>query len=292
MAQKTNTQDRQAAIACDLGVQEGFNSGLELESRIAFLEDYLLATGKSGYVLGISGGVDSTVAGRMAQLATERLRLKGRRAFFVAVRLPYGQQHDEEDASRALDFIRADHVMQVDIKPAVDAQRDSLAAAGLIFSDPATEDFVAGNIKARQRMVTQYAIAGAMDCLVIGTDQAAEALMGFFTKHGDGAADLLPLRGLTKRRVRALGVVLGVPAKLITKAPTADLESMRPGLPDEVALGVSYDEIDDFLEGRPVRDAAVQTVLDQYRATAHKRQPPAAPNGANGSNGSNGCGGE
>jgi NAD+ synthase len=183
---------------------------------------------------------------------------------------------------RALDFIRADHVMQVDIQPAVDAQRDALAAAGLVYSDKASEDFVAGNIKARQRMVAQYAIAGAMNCLVIGTDQAAEALMGFFTKHGDGAADLLPLRGLTKRRVRALGVVLGVPAKLITKAPTADLESMRPGLPDEEALGVSYDEIDDFLEGRAVREEAAKTVLDQYRATAHKRQPPAAPQGSNG----------
>ncbi len=285
MARNTNAQDRQAAIACDLGVQQDFDSALEVECRVKFLEDYLSGTGKSGYVLGISGGVDSTVAGRMAQLATERLRLKGHRAFFVAVRLPYGQQHDEEDAARALEFIRADHVMEVDIKPAVDAQRDALAAAGLVFSDKAAEDFVAGNIKARQRMVTQYAIAGAMDCLVIGTDQAAEALMGFFTKHGDGAADLLPLRGLTKRRVRALGVVLGVPAKLITKAPTADLESLRPGLPDEVALGVSYDEIDDFLEGRPVREDAMQTVLDQYHATAHKREPPAAPNGSNGCDG-------
>lgn len=277
MARNTNTQDRQAAIACELGVQQGFDSARELESRIAFLENYLSDTGKSGYVLGISGGVDSTVAGRMAQLATERLRLKGRRAFFVAVRLPYGEQHDEEDAARALDFIRADHVMQVDIKPAVNAQRDALEAAGLVFTDKAAEDFVAGNIKARQRMVAQYAIAGALDCLVIGTDQAAEALMGFFTKHGDGAADLLPLRGLTKRRVRALGVVLGAPAKLITKAPTADLESLRPGLPDEVALGVSYDEIDDFLEGRPVRDDACETILKQYDATAHKRLPAAAP---------------
>ncbi|KNE26833.1 ammonia-dependent NAD(+) synthetase [Achromobacter spanius] len=282
MAGNTNLQDQQAAIASDLGVQPDFDSAVELESRVAFLEKYLLETGKSGYVLGISGGVDSTVAARMAQLAAERLRLTGRRAFFVAVRLPYGHQHDEEDARRALDFIRADHVMEVDIKPTVDAQREALTASGLVFSDKGAEDFVAGNIKARQRMVTQYAIAGAMDCLVIGTDQAAEALMGFFTKHGDGAADLLPLRGLTKRRVRALGVVLGVPAKLITKAPTADLESLRPGLPDEVALGVNYDEIDDFLEGRPVREDTLRTVLDQYHATAHKRQAPAAPNGTGG----------
>lgn len=289
-----DTQDRQTSIAKELGVAEGFDAALEVESRVTFLADYLVASGKAGYVLGISGGVDSTVAARMAQLAAERLRLAGKRAFFVAVRLPYGQQHDEADAARALDFIQADHVMQVDIQPAVDAQRDALEAAGLLFSDKSAEDFVVGNIKARQRMVAQYAIAGAMDCLVIGTDHAAEALMGFFTKHGDGAADLLPLRGLTKRRVRALGVVLGAPARLITKLPTADLESLRPGLPDEQALGVSYDEIDDFLEGRSVPDGARQTVLKQYDATAHKRQPPATPPeaSANDADAYNGRGGQ
>ncbi|CAB3743562.1 NH(3)-dependent NAD(+) synthetase [Achromobacter kerstersii] len=160
---------------------------------------------------------------------------------------------------------------------AVDAQCEALSASGLIIADPDVEVFTVGNMKARQRMFAQYAIAGAQDSLVIGTDQAAEALMGFFTKHGDGAADLVPLRGVTKRRVRALGIMLGAPARLITKGPTADLASLQPLRPDEEALGVTYDEIDDFLEGLRVRPDALATILKQYDATAHKCAEPAAP---------------
>lgn len=201
---RTPTHVRRRAISSTLGVSHPFSAALELDSRTAFLESILEKTGKAGYVLGISGGVDSLVAGKLAQLAVRRLRDRGQRAFFVAVRLPYGQQQDEQDAALAVDFIAPDYCMQVGIQMAVDAQREALTASGLIIVDPAAEDFIVGNMKSRQRMLTQYAIAGAQDCLVIGTDQAAEALMGFFTKHGDGAADLVPLRGLTKRRVRAL----------------------------------------------------------------------------------------
>lgn len=88
-----------------------------------------------------------------------------------------------------------------------------------------------GNIKARQRMIAQYAVAGATGGLVVGTDHAAEAVMGFFTKFGDGGFDLSPLGGLTKRRVRALAVALGGDERLAQKVPTADLESMRPCAP-------------------------------------------------------------
>lgn len=277
MTADLKSEDGQVAIARALGVPRRFDARQELESRIQFLGNYLLEAGKAGYVLGISGGVDSLVAGRMAQLSVERIRSGGRRALFVAVRLPHGEQQDEEDAVQALDFVEPDHLMRVDIKPAVDAQREELAKAGLTFGDEEAEDFVAGNIKARQRMVAQYAIAGALDCLVVGTDQAAEAVMGFFTKHGDGAADVIPLRGLTKRRVRALGLLLGAPAKLVTKVPTADLESLQPLRPDEDAFGVTYDEIDAYLEGGPVSVDAAERIRRQYGTTEHKRSPPAAP---------------
>ena len=121
---------------------------------------------------------------------------------------------------------------------------------GIDFRDAGHQDFVMGNIKARQRMIAQYAIAGAIDGLVVGTDQAAEALMGFFTKFGDGAADITPLTGLSKRRVRAMARLLGAPEDLVMKVPTADLESLAPLRPDEDAYGVTYEQIDDFLEGR------------------------------------------
>ncbi|GAA3225447.1 hypothetical protein GCM10020256_35100 [Streptomyces thermocoprophilus] len=112
---------------------------------------------------------------------------------------------------------------------------------------------------------------------MVGTDHAAEAVSGFFTKFGDGAADVVPLTGLTKRRVRAVAEALGAPAALVWKTPTADLESLAPGKPDEDALGVTYDDIDDFLEGKPVGEAAFEAIVRRYRLTAHKRELPVAP---------------
>src|SRR5262249_44916866 len=106
---------------------------------------------------------------------------------------------------------------------------------------------------------------------------AAEAVTGFFTKHGDGAADLLPLAGLTKRRVRAIAHTLGAPPALIDKTPTADLESLQPGKPDEDVLGLTYDDIDDFLEGQAVPPAIAQAIHHHYANTAHKRVLPTAP---------------
>lgn len=170
-------------------------------------------------------------------------------------------------------------MLTVDVKPASDAALAALTAAGLTFRDAAHQDFVHGNVKARQRMIAQYAVAGAMDGLVVGTDHAAEAVTGFFTKHGDGAADLVPLTGLTKRRVRALAATLGAPAELVGKAPTADLESLAPGKLDEDALGLPYEHIDDYLEGRPVPAEMAAALEARYRATAHKRQLPVAPTG-------------
>lgn len=150
-------------------------------------------------------------------------------------------------------------------------------AEGEDLVEPARKHFHLGNIKARQRMVAQYALAGSTRGLVIGTDQAAEALMGFFTKFGDGAADILPLAGLTKRRVRAIAEHIGAPRELVFKVPTADLESDAPLRPDEDVYGVTYDDIDDFLEGKAIAEPARQRILKTYWASAHKRALPVAP---------------
>jgi NAD+ synthase len=267
----------QQEIARDLQVSESFDAAQEIERRVAFLAGRLTDTGLRSLVLGISGGVDSSTAGRLCQLAVERVRATGRDATFYAMRLPYGVQADEKDAQRALEFIRPDRVLTVDVKPAGDAALEGLVAGGTVFRDAHHQDFVHGNIKARQRMIAQYAVAGAHDGLVVGTDHAAEAVSGFFTKFGDGAADVVPLTGLTKRRVRALAQELGAPDALVWKTPTADLESLDPGKPDEDALGVTYDDIDDFLEGKPVAEAAFDAIVRRYRLTEHKRQLPIAP---------------
>ncbi|MFH8369778.1 ammonia-dependent NAD(+) synthetase [Streptomyces sp. NPDC018031] len=267
----------QQEIARDLQVSASFEAGQEIERRVAFLAERLTASGQRSLVLGISGGVDSTTAGRLCQLAVERVRAAGREATFFAMRLPYGAQADEQDAQRALEFIAPDRVLTVDVKPASDAALEAVLAGGTVFRDAHHQDFVHGNIKARQRMIAQYAVAGAHEGLVVGTDHAAEAVSGFFTKFGDGAADVVPLTGLTKRRVRAVAQALGAPAELVGKTPTADLETLNPGRPDEEALGVTYDDIDDLLEGKPVDEAAFGAIVRRYRLTEHKRQLPIAP---------------
>jgi NAD+ synthase len=267
----------QAEILQALEVLREFDAEAELERRIDFLADYLRHSGRRAYVLGVSGGVDSLVVGSLAQRAAARLRAGGSQARFIAMRLPYGAQRDEADAARCLDFIAPDVRHTVDIKPSVDEMHRALVAAHVDLGDAAAADFLIGNIKARARMVAQYAVAGASGGLVIGTDHAAEALMGFFTKHGDGAADVLPLAGLSKRRVRAIGLVLGAPADLVMKVPTADLESLTPQRPDEDAFGVDYETIDDFLEGKPVAPEAQRIIIDTYLASAHKRQSAVTP---------------
>lgn len=246
-----------------------FDAASEARRRIDFLAGYLRKVGARGYVLGISGGIDSSTAGRLSQLACEEVG-----ATFTAVRLPYGTQADEADAQAALAFIAADAVVTVDIKAATDAMA---AATDVGSGDAARADFVKGNIKARQRMVAQYALAGHLGALVVGTDHAAEAVMGFFTKHGDGACDITPLAGLTKTQVRAVGAHLGAPDHLVHKTPTADLEDTRPGLPDEAAYGCTYAQIDDYLQGREVPELVRTTIEAAFVATAHKRALPVAP---------------
>ena len=216
-------RDTQQRIIEDLEIVADFDAARETERRIRFLAEYVQHTGTRGLVLGISGGVDSTVAARLCQLACERVRAEGGDAAFVAIRLPYGVQKDEADANRAVAAIAADEVYTVNIKGAVDGMWDACLAAGISIADE-RDDFVKGNVKARERMIAQYTVAGARNMLVVGTDQAAEAVVGFFTKYGDGAADLTPLYGLPKRRVRDIGRHLGIPENLIEKVPTADLE--------------------------------------------------------------------
>lgn len=243
----------------------------EIKRSVNFLQDFLLQNHLQTLVLGISGGQDSTLAGRLCQLAVEQLRRKtGQQQYqFVAVRLPYGKQADESDALAALSWMKPDQVMRIDIKPAVDATVASIENNKLEISD-----FNKGNIKARQRMIVQYAIAGDLKGCVVGTDHAAENVTGFYTKYGDGAADLTPLFRLNKRQGRQLLAALGAPAPLYTKVPTADLEDQRPGLSDEAALGVSYEDIDNYLEGQEISAQAAQQIETWYQKTAHKRRLP------------------
>ncbi|MEJ6348756.1 ammonia-dependent NAD(+) synthetase [Holzapfeliella sp. He02] len=244
----------------------------EIRNSIEFLKDYLKAHPfLKTYVLGISGGQDSTLTGKLTQMAIAEMREEtGDKAYqFIAVRLPYGTQADEQDAMDAIAFMNADQVYRVDIKDSVDALVKAVEA-----NNTAISDFNKGNIKARVRMTTQYAIAGQNQGAVVGTDHSAENITGFYTKYGDGAADVTPIFRLNKRQGKALLKELNAPEHLYLKEPTADLEEDRPALADEVALGVTYDAIDDYLEGKEVSDHDAKIIENWYQKTEHKRHMP------------------
>jgi NAD+ synthase len=263
----------QKEIIQALHVKPTVNPRDEIRKRIDFLKTYLLKARAKGFVLGISGGQDSTLAGRLAQLAVEELRAEGNEAFFIAVRLPYGVQQDEDDAQRALTFIQADRDYSFNIKVAVDAVQTEF---NLVCQTNTLSDFQKGNVKARVRMIAQYAFGGMEGLLVIGTDHAAEAVTGFYTKYGDGGADVLPLTGLTKRQGKALLKELGAEERLYLKVPTADLLDVKPGQADETELGISYDDIDNYLEGKSVSQNIAEKIEHRYLVSEHKRQVPAS----------------
>ncbi len=267
-------QMKQTEIITEMRTLPEIDVDYEIERRVEFIKRSLSGSGLKHLVLGISGGIDSSTCGRLAQLAVEQL---GGGCKFVAVRLPYAVQADETDAQMALEFIQPRISLSVNVQPGTDAVHQSTVDAmheqGLLTQSATDIDFVKGNVKARMRMIAQYEVAGLLGGLVIGTDHSAENVTGFYTKYGDGACDLAPLFGLNKRQIRQIARQLGAPENLINKAPTADLESLAPSRSDEDALGLSYDQIDDFLEGKVIAADAADRLIKIFESTQHKRQP-------------------
>lgn len=259
-------------IISEMKVQPSIDPKEEVRKRVDFLKSYLIKYPFiKTFVLGISGGQDSTLAGKISQLAITEMREETNDASyqFIAVRLPYGTQADEQDALDAIEFMEADKTVRFNIQPATDAVVEALTDEDIQISD-----FNIGNVKARQRMIAQYAIAGNYSGVVVGTDQSAESVTGFYTKYGDGGTDINPLFGLNKRQGKEMLKELGCPEHLYTKVPTADLENDRPSLPDEAALGVTYEAIDDYLEGKEVKEEDAKTIESWFVKTRHKRHMP------------------
>ncbi|MEK5068374.1 ammonia-dependent NAD(+) synthetase [Sporosarcina sp. FSL K6-1508] len=262
----------QDKIIEELKAQPVIDPEEEVRKSIDFMKEYARKNAfLNGFVLGISGGQDSTLVGKLAQLAVDELNGEEgtERYKFIAIRLPYGSQFDEDDCQDALEFIKPTMIYTVNIKEAVDASARALTAAGVTLND-----FAKGNEKARERMKVQYSVASMHDCIVLGSDHAAEAITGFYTKFGDGGADLMPLFRLNKRQGKELLRELGCPEHLYMKVPTADLEEDKPALPDEVALGVSYDDIDDYLEGKKLPEGPRTAIENHFLRSQHKRHLP------------------
>lgn len=263
----SNLQD---IIVKEMKVKPVIDSKEETRNIIQFIKSYIQSHSFiKSLVLGISGGQDSTLTGKLCQIAVNELKQEGIDCQFIAVKLPYGIQSDAAEVEDALNFIQPDKVVTVNIKAAVDQSVHSLEEAGIQLTD-----FQKGNEKARERMKAQYSIAAVHSGIVIGTDHAAESITGFYTKFGDGGADIFPLAGLNKRQGKSILKYLGCPVHLYEKVPTADLEEDKPQLPDEVALGVTYEAIDDYLEGKTVDAESREKIESHYIKTQHKRMLP------------------
>lgn len=262
----------QGEIIKQLGVKPEIDPQAEVRRRVDFLKEYVLKSGTTGLLIAISGGVDSAVATGLCKLATDELSAEtGKDYMTLGVFQPYGEQVDIADSYAVADALGLKHRVETNIQEAVDEialeAEHSLKAIGISRH---LSRGGKGNVKARTRMVTQYALAFELNLLVVGTDHASEAITGFYTKWGDGAVDITPLSTLNKRQVRQLAAVLGVPETVITKAPTAGLWE---GQTDEQELGITYDENSDYLEGKQVSDAAREKLEKQFARTAHKRNP-------------------
>ena len=215
-----------------------------------------------GYVLGVSGGVDSAVVAHL--LARTGAPVYG-------LILPAVAGEDTRDAHRVLQSAGIAGA-EVSIAPLYAQLQDTLQP--LLASGQVDEKVLRGNMQARLRMIMLYSVAQSRRALVVGTDNAAEWHTGYFTKFGDGAADVVPLIQLRKEEVYELARELGVPDEIINKTPSAGL---WPGQSDEGEMGVSYKDIDAFLRGETVSAAAQERIAFWHKRSHHKRQLPRQP---------------
>lgn len=253
-----------------------FNPKDAIRKRVNHLKTFLRNSGRKAFVLGISGGVDSSTTGKLCQIACEELTAEGYPAQFVAVRLPAGVQLDESSAQEALQFIKPDKSLTVNIGEAatnlsIQGVSEFRKVGGEINEKQV--DFNKGNMKARLRMLVQYQIAAMYEGVVVGTDHNAEYVMAFYTRFGDEACDVTVLNGLSKRQIRLVAKELGASESIWKKAPTADLEELNPGKLDDEGFGFNYDYMDDFLEGISIPDEVEEKIINHFDVTRFKRSP-------------------
>jgi NAD+ synthase len=228
-----------------------------------------------GFVVGLSGGIDSAVVVRLCQLA-----IPGQVAGVI---MPCkSDPRDEADAQLVADSFHVP-VVRVDLERAFDVLvADARAALGDLPRDmmPPGADADArvplANVRPRLRMATLYFVANSLNYLVAGTGNKSELTLGYFTKHGDGGVDLLPIGHLMKSQVRALAKTLGVPQSIIDKPPSAGL---WVGQTDEAEMGFTYEDLEGYLDSGPegVSPALALRLERMIRATEHKRALPPTP---------------
>lgn len=240
----------------------------QIDELVKWLKDKAAEAGAKGLVVGVSGGIDSAVVSALIKRAFPEDSL--------GLIMPCSSCSD--DARDAMAVVEAVGLKCFEFELTQPKELIFGSAVEKLHQVGYTqlqERLADANLRARLRMATLYTVANALNYLVVGTDNAAETYTGYFTKYGDGGVDILPITEFSKREVRSMAKALGIPQQIIDKAPSAGLWS---GQTDETEMGVTYDHIDDLLEGKQIPPEAEARIEELHRRSEHKRQlPPGFP---------------
>ncbi len=233
----------------------------EIADRLVkWIAEHVEEAGAQGTVVGVSGGVDSAAVLALCARATP--------GCVTGVIMPcHSAAEDVEDAELVIRTVGAERLM-VDLTPVFDRFLETLDESATCG------DLVQANIRPRLRMITLYHVAARRRSLVVGTGNRSEIHVGYFTKHGDGAVDLLPLGGLVKEEVRRLASYLGIPERIVNRVPSAGL---WPGQTDEGEMGLTYKELDRYLLTGDAEPQVQQIIDKRHRLSEHKRRMPPVP---------------
>lgn len=237
----------------------------EIDRIVAWIHELVTTTKQKGIVIGLSGGIDSAVVANLVKRACPEDS--------IGVILPCKSSTKDSIDARAVAESCGLNWIEIDLSVSHELIFDEIKIK-LDRDLNGNARMTDANLRARLRMSTLYGIANSLNYLVAGTDNAAEVLTGYFTKYGDGGVDFLPLAHLTKREVYEWAKILGVPQQIIDRAPSAGLWE---GQTDEAELGITYHEIDDYLEGKPISETALARIEHLHRVTEHKRALPPTP---------------
>lgn len=238
-----------------------------IDKTVEWIRETVTGAGSKGVVVGLSGGIDSTLVAFLIKRAFPENSM--------GVILPCKSHGDDRQDALAAAAVSGLEAIEVEITEAHDLLFDKVLAE---LGDRVLEDnrrLADANLRARLRMSTLYTVANARNYMVSGTDNAAEVYTGYFTKYGDGGVDFLPISNLTKREVYAWAKHLGAPESVLVRPPSAGLWD---GQTDEGEMGTTYDMIDDLLDGKSIPDHDRKIIERLHQRSHHKRvMPPSAP---------------
>lgn len=240
----------------------------KIDSVVKWIRDQVEVSKTKGVLVGLSGGIDSSVVGFLIKKAFPQNS--------IGVIMPCkSNEKDKQDAMEVAKACGLEYIV-VDLTDEQDAilnkVTSGLESKNIDISD--AKRLTDANLRARMRMSTLYTVANSLNYLVAGTDNAAELYTGYFTKYGDGGVDILPIANLPKREVYEWAKHLGVPQTVVDRAPSAGLWE---GQTDEAEMGTTYNMIDDYLEGKEIPQKDKEIIERMHEKTEHKRTMPPMP---------------